>query len=200
VFASALDFHGWCRSAKDEDAALQALLEYRGRYADALGRGGATAPPGRVELRVVERLTGSATTDFGAPGATASIEREPMSPNRARTLLTQLRACWAWLDDVVARSPAELHKGRRGGGRDRNEMVDHVLGAECVYARKLGARHRQPAIDDRSAIDALRHDLGVVIGLPANRLAVERGWYPRYAARRTAWHALDHAWEMEDRS
>ena len=27
----------------------------------------------------------------------------------------------------------------------------------------------------------------------------ERGWPPRYAARRIAWHALDHAWEIEDR-
>ena len=28
----------------------------------------------------------------------------------------------------------------------------------------------------------------------------ERKWTQRYAARRIAWHALDHAWEMEDRS
>ena len=27
-----------------------------------------------------------------------------------------------------------------------------------------------------------------------------RTWTARYAARRIAWHALDHAWEMEDRS
>jgi hypothetical protein len=25
-------------------------------------------------------------------------------------------------------------------------------------------------------------------------------WPPAYAARRIAWHALDHAWEIEDRS
>ena len=28
----------------------------------------------------------------------------------------------------------------------------------------------------------------------------DRKWPPRYAARRIAWHALDHAWEMEDRT
>ena len=28
----------------------------------------------------------------------------------------------------------------------------------------------------------------------------ETKWPPRYAARRIAWHALDHAWEIEDRS
>ncbi|MEY2437652.1 MAG: hypothetical protein QOF97_2488, partial [Acidimicrobiaceae bacterium] len=27
-----------------------------------------------------------------------------------------------------------------------------------------------------------------------------KGWAYRYAARRIAWHALDHAWEMQDRS
>jgi hypothetical protein len=30
--------------------------------------------------------------------------------------------------------------------------------------------------------------------------AVANGWPPRYAAHRIAWHALDHAWEIEDRS
>jgi len=25
-------------------------------------------------------------------------------------------------------------------------------------------------------------------------------WPARYAIRRSAWHALDHAWEIEDRS
>jgi hypothetical protein len=25
-------------------------------------------------------------------------------------------------------------------------------------------------------------------------------WPPRYAARRIAWHVLDHAWEIEDRT
>jgi hypothetical protein len=28
----------------------------------------------------------------------------------------------------------------------------------------------------------------------------DRRWPARYAARRIAWHALDHAWEIEDRS
>ena len=29
---------------------------------------------------------------------------------------------------------------------------------------------------------------------------VPKGWPHRYAARRIAWHVLDHAWEMEDRA
>ena len=27
----------------------------------------------------------------------------------------------------------------------------------------------------------------------------QRPWSPRYFIRRSAWHALDHAWEIEDR-
>jgi hypothetical protein len=27
-----------------------------------------------------------------------------------------------------------------------------------------------------------------------------RHWPQRYAARRIAWHALDHAWEIDDRT
>ena len=29
---------------------------------------------------------------------------------------------------------------------------------------------------------------------------VGKKWPPRYAARRIAWHAIDHAWEIEDRT
>jgi hypothetical protein len=29
---------------------------------------------------------------------------------------------------------------------------------------------------------------------------VLNGWTTRYAARRIAWHVLEHAWEMEDRA
>ena len=28
---------------------------------------------------------------------------------------------------------------------------------------------------------------------------IENGWTTAYAARRIAWHVLDHAWEMQDR-
>jgi hypothetical protein len=28
----------------------------------------------------------------------------------------------------------------------------------------------------------------------------EKGWPQPYAARRIAWHVLDHAWEIEDRT
>jgi hypothetical protein len=105
------------------------------------------------------------------------------------------------LDRVAASAPAELRKGPRGGGRDRDKIVDHVVGAEAAYARKLGIKHRQPAHDDTAGIDALRADILSVLRAPSDgEPPVPKGWLPRYAARRIAWHVLDHAWEIEDRS
>jgi hypothetical protein len=34
---------------------------------------------------------------------------------------------------------------------------------------------------------------------PEDPSAVKRRWSPRSFVRRSAWHALDHAWELEDR-
>jgi len=78
-------------------------------------------------------------------------------------------------------------------------MIDHVLGAEVSYARKIGVRHRQPALHDAAAIDALRTD--VMRALDQDRADhAPTAWPARYLARRMAWHVLDHAWEMQDRS
>jgi hypothetical protein len=76
-------------------------------------------------------------------------------------------------------------------------MVAHVLGAEASYGRTIGVRHRQPANDDAAAIAAMRADIGAAMLAPLES-ALKRP--VRYAARRIAWHVLDHAWEMQDRS
>ena len=79
-------------------------------------------------------------------------------------------------------------------------MLHHVIESEAAYARKIGVRHKPPAIDDKAAIKAMRADIIAVIGAPAEGGPLEpKGWPVAYAARRIAWHALDHAWEMQDR-
>ena len=202
VFACALDWPGWGRAGKDEDAALAALAAYLPRYEVVAERAG-IAFPGRAgkRLEVVERLRGSASTDFGLPGEVAGADGRRATRAQAERLTALVAASWAVFDEVRAGTPASLRKGPRGGGRDRDKMVDHVLGAEAAYARKLGIKHRQPAIDDRAAIEALREDIAAVLRAPSDGSPpVPKGWPPRYAARRIAWHVLDHAWEMEDRS
>jgi hypothetical protein len=202
VFACALDWPGWCRAGKDEEGALAALAAYAPRYAAVAERAGIAYPAGvGKRLEVVERLRGSASTDFGLPGEVAGADGRRVTRAQAERLTGLVAAAWAVFDEVRAGAPAALRKGPRGGGRDRDKMVDHVLGAEAAYARKLGVRHRQPAIDDDGAIAALRDDIAAVLRAPSDGSPpVPKGWPPRYAARRIAWHVLDHAWEMEDRS
>jgi len=80
-------------------------------------------------------------------------------------------------------------------------MLSHVVEADAAYAREIGLRLKEPAWDDRSAVAAMRAQLLEAIGMPSDGSPLAgRRWTARYAARRIAWHALDHAWEMEDRS
>jgi hypothetical protein len=200
IFASAADWPGWCRTAKTEELTLEALLAYAPRY-EVVARHAGIAFPSAIELSVVEQQPGDATTDFGAPSTTAEAEREKLTAAKAKRQVALVRAAWAVLEEVAAQSPAELRKGPRGGGRDRDKMLDHVVGAECAYARKIGLKIKQPAFDDVDAVAAMREQIAAVLGSTSDGSpVVERGWTSRYTARRIAWHALDHAWEMQDRS
>ena len=76
-----------------------------------------------------------------------------------------------------------------------------MLAAEAAYVRKLGLRLGQPDRDDRAAVREFRKAIVDILRKPSNGgPQVEKGWPQRYAARRIAWHVLDHAWEIEDRS
>ena len=186
VFAMSLDWPGWGRSARDEERALAVLSAYAPRYAQI-----ARAAGFEFELTafdVVTRIEGNATTDFGAPGAVPDIDLRPIFVEEAERQARLVSATWECFDQVVAAAPASLRKGPRGGGRDRDKVVEHVRDAEGAYAPKLGLRGA--AISRERILDALRR--------PGP--APEKGWPTRYAARRIAWHVLDHAWEIEDRT
>jgi hypothetical protein len=201
VFACSVDWPGWCRSGKDEAAALAALAGYAPRYAVVADLAGKRfSKNAGSDLDVVEKVLGSATTEFGAPGVVPELDSEPLTQHAAHRMADLLVASWAVLDAVAEESPASLRKGPRGGGRDRDKMLRHVLGAEAAYARKIGVKHEEPALGDLAATGALRDAIVAVLRSARDGGPVrENGWPPRYAARRIAWHALDHAWEMEDR-
>jgi hypothetical protein len=204
VFACALDWPGWCRSGRDEERALEALAASAPRYAVAAKEAHLRFPARAGDaFDVVERIPGTATTDFGAPGEAAAADGKPLTRKQAERQAILVAASWTILDRVAAGAPAELRKGPRGGGRDRDAIVEHVSAAEFSYARKLGIRHRQPGPGDAiaEAVAALRAAVVETLGrASAGEAPVPKGWLPRYAARRIAWHALDHAWEIEDRS
>ncbi len=186
VFACALDWPGWCRSGRSEDAALNALVSYANRYAPVAREAGLELPADAGEVRVVERVRGGATTDFGAPEVRLAADERPLKGDELHHTRALLAAAWRYFDRAAAGAPAQLRKGPRGGGRTTAKIVEHVHGAEGAYAPKLGVKESDPMV---------RRD--------AMLLALEpRGtaWPARYAARRTAWHALDHAWEIEDRT
>jgi hypothetical protein len=201
VFACSLDWPGWCRIARTEDEALERLAEYAPRYAVVAEEAGVKFPRRASDsLAVVERVEGSATTDFGAPGTPPKRDAEPASAAEAKRLVALMSASWRILEDVASRAPEELAKGPRGGRRDRDKVLQHVLGAEASYGRTFGVRHREPRLDDAAAIHAMRAELEAVLRGRLRTAEVQgKGWPPRYAARRIAWHVLDHAWEIEDR-
>jgi hypothetical protein len=191
AFACAVDWPGWCRSGKDEPAAIEHLLDYQDRYGEVVRGAGVRFRPG--EPSVVERLGGNATTTFGAPGVVPALDEDVPVPEEHVALL---KASWELLSEVVAAAPPELRKGPRGGGRDRDQVVQHVVSAEASYARKIGVKHTEPLIGDTDAVRAMRGD--IVAALTAG--ATGMSWPPAYFVRRTAWHVLDHAWEIQDKS
>jgi len=152
-------------------------------------------------LRVIERLAGSASTDFGVPAAIAKRDTTSVPAAEGKRLASLVQAAWAVYERILAAAPAELRKGPRGGGRDRDKIADHVLAAEGAYVRKLGLRLEPPARDDRRGLAEFRAAITQTLQRPSTGSPlVEKGWPQRYAARRIAWHALDHAWEIQDRS
>ena len=192
VFASALDWPGWCRAGKNEEAALEALKASAPRYAVIAKQAGvAFNPKSAGDFAVKERMLGDATTDFGAPGAIARGERSPLKGKEAERTAAIVEAAWAVFDRIVSQAPASLRKGPRGGGRDRDKIVEHVAGAEDMYARKIGIRVSDGAKRRSLLSEAIRSGAAEI---------PEKGWPVRYAARRIAWHVIDHAWEIEDRS
>ena len=150
---------------------------------------------------MVERTAGDGSTEFGVPGKAAASELEAPDAAGLDRLINLLSSCWSGFDAVATVAPAELRKGPRGGGRDRDPIAEHVLGAESGYSRQLGLRLNPPAYRDQPALTVFREAL--IAGIRNSAAAWkpgDKGWPARYAVRRIAWHALDHAWEIEDRS
>ncbi|MHB1931075.1 MAG: hypothetical protein ACYCUG_16920 [Acidimicrobiales bacterium] len=194
VFASAVDWPGWARRGKGEDAALAALDAYAGRYRAVAARAGVAFGPDKLD--VVGRVESGAIVDFGAPGAPAPWDAPPLPPEERACQVALLQAAWSAFDAGVSTAPPALRKGPRGGGRDRDGIVDHVREAERAYGRKIGVRvaPRTPWEEQRAAIAS-----NLLGGEPPTAAGSLRRWPPRYFLRRTAWHVTDHLWEIEDR-
>jgi hypothetical protein len=185
------------------------LVAYGPRYAQVVGAVKPAFRPPRDSstVSVVERIDGNATTDFGAPDGIAEGDTQPIDRRELTRLRSVLEACWAAFDRAVdgARG-VSLKKGPRGGGRELNAIVAHVVGAEASYLGRFGLG--RPKVDDRplDARDEIRASVLDALTSAVRNGQPDRGprggaiWTPRRFLRRAAWHVLDHAWEIQDRS
>jgi len=202
TFVWVLDWPGWCRGARDTPLAIESLVEHGPRYAAVARTAGLELPAiSPHDLVTVESVGGGSGTDFGVPSSITESDRRPTTAREAERLAAIVVAAWTVLDRIASTAPAELRKGPRGGGRDRDKMLGHVIEADGAYAHEIGLKLPAGSLDDRPTVDALRAAMLEVIRRPSDGAPLAgRRWPVRYAARRIAWHALDHAWEMEDRS
>ena len=206
AFATAVDWPGWSRSGKTRDDALERLIEYGARYKKSLGRAAAalTVPKAVDDLDVVAAVTGDKNADFGVPHATVQPDLEPISIAQLDAQIKLLKAAWrAVATAATAAHGRSLAKGPRGGGRTLAKIVDHVHEADrLAYIVSLGAKAPPSSASreevERAFIDALHAKIRGE--LPDKGPRGGDRWSARYAIRRSAWHALDHAWEIEDRS
>jgi hypothetical protein len=209
TFAGALDWPGWCRQGPNETDALAALLAYGPKYAFILAgtRLGFVAPKELAQLVVVERLPGTATTDFGAPGVAPTVDHErSCSAADLKRFEKILRAGWRAFDQVVTSARGKtLATGPRGGGRSLEAIVRHVIEADAGYLGGVGWKAPKAA-NPRERLAATREAILAALkasatgGIPAKGPRGGTRWTARYFVRRVAWHVMAHAWEIERRA
>jgi len=202
VVAVALDWPGLERGAKTGEAAIERLQSYLPRYAKVAKLAGMGAEFAAITtVDVVEQYPGTGSTDFwGISFAFSGIDRQDMSSEELDRELTLMQACWAFFDDVRLRVSAEMQKGSRGGGRDRDRIVLHVCATEQEWAKKLGVGTKQgERITDAKGLKAYRDAYCTAIRTFHSEGKTARTWPLRYLIRHTAYHTMDHAWEMEDK-
>jgi hypothetical protein len=176
------------------------------RYAEVCARAGFPFDPvaAVAGFEVLERVAGSATTDFGALDVAPVLDGEPVVAQEGERLAALIETAWDLFERTAAVAPNVLRKGPRGGGRDRDEIVAHVRETEVLHARMLGLREQPFPPADVAAAGRVRARIlaeirpGTAAARPPAELARSRR-PARFVARRTAWHALDHAWEILDR-
>ena len=200
--AVAADWPGLERGGKTEDEAVEKLARYVPRYVPVAKRVGlASELASQTDLDIIGRYTGTGSTDFwGISFAPSPLDREPFDAPLFDRQVGLLRSVWTEFDETAARVSAELRAGARGGGRSRDQIVRHVLANE---GGDFSKRVKQKSeLDDLLTPGGLAHHRDRFV--EAMRAWYEEGkplgnWTIPYLLRHTAYHNLDHTWEMQDR-
>ena len=201
--AFAIDWPGWSRGAKTAELALETLEGYRERYrpvATTAGLGDEFAAAGPLDI--IEDRVGPGSTDFwGISFAPCSLEHGPMTGEELDRRIALLQACWAFFDGVAGRVSPEMRKGPRGGGRDRDRIISHTIRTESEdFAKKVGLR--TPEFGGMTPDGLRAHREAYVAAMRAangDGMTRTRSWTLQFLVRHSAYHVLDHAWEMEDK-
>ena len=202
IVAAAMDWPGLERWGLTERDAVDRLRAYVPRYAPVAERLGLRSELERgVTPHIVERTPGNTSTDWWGVAHVPSVtEAEPLTDDELERRIGLMQAAWDHFDDASEPVSAPLIKGPRGGGRERDQIVRHVYASERHnWWRKVGIREDDEARLTPKQLAALRRRYVAAIreyhaeGRPARR------WPLRFLIRRTAQHAMDHAWELEDR-
>jgi hypothetical protein len=201
VVAVAPDWPGLARGAKTGEAATERLLSYLPRYAQVAKLAGKDAEFANITfVDVVEQYPGTSSTDFwGISFAFSSIDRQEMSCDELERELTLMQACWAFFDEVRSRVSAEMQKGPRGGGRNRDQIFRHTFVTEQDWAKRIGVLTPQEEMLTDEGLKAHRDAYCNAIREFHSQGKMARKWPLRFLIRRTAFHTIDHAWEMEDK-
>jgi hypothetical protein len=202
--AFSLDWPGWSRGAKTADVALETLEAYRARYRPVAGLAGkASEFDAAGPLEVVEDKVGTGSVDFwGISFSPSSTEQGPMAEAELERGITILQACWTFFDGVAARVSPEMRKGSRGGGRDRDRIIRHTIRTESEdFAKQVGIRIPEEAALSPDGLRRHRKDyLAAMRAYNAGEVTKPmRSWSLPFLIRHSAFHTLDHAWEMEDK-
>jgi hypothetical protein len=202
--AFGIDWPGWSRGAKTAELALETLESYRVRYRPIADLARMTDEfEASGPLDVVEDRIGTGSTDFwGISFSPSSTEQEPMDEAEFDRAITILRACWAFFDDVAGRVSPEMRKGPRGGGRDRDRIILHTIVTESQgFAKGVGLRIPDGAALITTGLQQYREDyIAAMRAYNAGEVKRRmRSWTLPFVIRHSAFHTLDHAWEMEDK-
>ncbi len=200
--AVAADWPGLERGGKTEDQALEKLAAYVPRYLPVATRVRLGSElETQTEVDVIGRYPGTGSTDFwGISFAPSPLDREPFDAPAFDRQVRLLRSAWAELDETAARVSAELRPGARGGGRSRDGIVRHVLANEGGdFSKRVQAKSE---LEDLLTPGGLAHHRDRYV--EAMRAWYAEGkplgkWTIPYLLRHTAYHVLDHTWEMQDR-
>jgi hypothetical protein len=199
--AVAPDWPGLERGTATSEVAIERLLSYVPRYATVVKLAGMETTFAAYDVAgVVEQYAGTGSTDFwGISYAFSGIDKQAISGEELERELTLMKACWAFFDEVRWRVSAEMQRGPRGGGRDRDRIVRHTLVTELDWAKKLSVLTAREAILTVEGLKAHRDAYCSAIRALHSQGKMARTWPFRYLIRHTAYHMLDHAWKMEDK-